>query len=75
MSAAAAWREDIDALQFATGSGGACMVHRLAFRRLLGFTPLRADCLAFFAAHAPAFGAAAAKKIALRGIAPGRNLH
>jgi hypothetical protein len=75
MGPVADWREDIDALQFATGSGGACMVHRLAFRRLVGFTPQRADCMAYFASHAPAFGAAAANKIALRRIAPGRNLH
>jgi hypothetical protein len=75
MSTAADWREDIDALQFAAVNGGGCMVHRLAFRRLLGITPSRADCLAYFAAHAPAFRAAAAQKIALRGIAPGRNLH
>ncbi len=42
------WREDIDALQFAAVNGGKCFVFRLAFRRLLGFTPTRQACLDFF---------------------------
>ena len=63
-SAVAQWREDLDALQFfVMAKGSLCVVHRLAFRRLLGFTPSRDDCLAYFAIHATAFDAAALAKI------------
>jgi hypothetical protein len=72
---AAEWRTDIDALRFVAGPGSACMVHRLAFRRLLGRTPRPADCLAYFTTYAPAFCAAAAAKIARDGLAPGRSFH
>ena len=71
----ALWREDIDALQFATGDGGVCLVHRLAFRSLLNFAPQMTDCMGYFSFHAPVFRAAAAAKIARRNIAPGRNIH
>ena len=76
ISAAAAWRVDIDALQFdAAGHGGVCSIHRLAFRRLIGKPPTPDDCLAFFAAHAKIFQAAAAQKIAAQAVPPGRNFH
>lgn len=75
MLCAAAWREDIDALQFWAGGGRVCMMHRLAFRSLLGRVPQRNDCLAYFAAHDGVFRAAAALKIARQGIAPAHNFH
>jgi hypothetical protein len=71
----AEWREDIDALQFAAGEGRACMLHRLAFRRLLGRDPQWHDCMAYFAAREGVFRAAAALKISQHSIAPGRNFH
>jgi hypothetical protein len=70
------WRSDIDALAFAPeGHAGICTVHRLAFRTLLGRTPGPGDCMAYFAAHERAFHAAAAAKIARRGLGPGANFH
>jgi hypothetical protein len=69
------WREDIDALQFRIAEGRACMVHRLAFRRLLGRTPQRDDCMSYFVARASTFRIAAALKVARCGIAAGRNFH
>lgn len=73
---AAEWREDIDALQFnAAGNGGVCMIHRLAFRRLLGFAPRPDDCLRYFADHAAAFDAAASAKIEAQSLPRGRNFH
>lgn len=73
---AATWRGDIDALQFtAAGHGGICMIHRLAFRSLVGRMPERADCLAYFSAHAENFAAAARQKIAAQAVPPGRNFH
>jgi|EndMetStandDraft_5_1072996.scaffolds.fasta_scaffold332898_2 hypothetical protein len=71
----AEWCEDLDALQFATGDNRVCMVHRLAFRRLLGRGPHRDECLGYFAAHVQAFTTAAARKVEQRGIAAGRNFH
>lgn len=72
----AEWREDIDALQFAAANhGGVCVMHRLAFRSLLGFTPQRADCLAYFAIHSAAFEAAASVKVAAANVPAGRNFH
>ncbi|MEZ2128962.1 MULTISPECIES: hypothetical protein [unclassified Sinorhizobium] len=72
----AEWREDIDALQFAAvDHGGVCVIHRLAFRSLLGFTPQREDCLAYFTMHSVAFDAAASAKIAAANIPPGRSFH
>ena len=75
MLSAAEWREDIDALQFAAGEERTCMLHRLAFRRLLGRDPRKDECMAYFAAHDGVFRAAAALKIARHGIASGRNFH
>jgi hypothetical protein len=70
------WRDDIDALQFdAAGHGGVCLIHRLAFRRLLGAVPAAENCLAFFADHQAAFTAAAAAKIGAQSLPPGRNFH
>ena len=72
----AAWRSDLDALEFQPrGHGGPCMVHRLAMRRFLGRMPRPEDCLAFFSTHAAAFEAAAEAKIARRSLSPGTSLH
>ena len=63
------WRPDIDALEFKpSGSAQLCMVHRLAFRTLIGQRPSEEECLTWFAAHRGAFEAAASVKIA-RGVA------
>jgi hypothetical protein len=70
------WRDDIDALAFEPDNHrGFCMVHRLAFRTLLKFSPEPGDCLAFFRRQERAFHAAAGAKIARRAIAPGVNFH
>jgi len=72
----ALWRPAIDALVFRpVGHAGNCAVHRLAFRALLGRTGAPGDCLAYFAAHRPAFERAAAAKIARRGLDVAANLH
>jgi len=70
------WRSDLDALAFEPdGHGSVCMVHRLAFRSLLGLAPTPDDCMAYFAAHAAAFHQAAAAKIARRRVRPGVSFH
>jgi len=72
----AEWRHDLDALSFAPeGHGAPCMVHRLAFRAVIGIMPKPEDCLAYFAAHEDAFRRAAAAKISRNRIAPGTSLH
>jgi hypothetical protein len=76
MALTAIWRDDLDALQFAAGDGGAlCMIHRLAFRRLIGTIPDREACLAWFAAHADVFAAAALDKMTRLDLLRDRNLH
>ena len=73
---ASGWRNDVDALIFQPdGHGGACMVHRHAFRTLLRRNPSPEDCHSLFAAQATAFQLAAAEKIARTGMAPDTNLH
>jgi hypothetical protein len=70
------WRHDMDALAFEPdGHRSPCMVHRLAFRRLLGITPAPDDCMAYFTAHEAAFRHAAAAKILRKGIRPGTSFH
>lgn len=72
----ALWRDDLDALQFRAGDAGAnCVIHRLAFRRLVGFDPEAGQCLAFFDEHAAAFRAAATAKARRENLSPGRNFH
>ena len=57
------WRDDIDALSFRPAGGNVfCMVHRLAFRTLMGRDPAKEECLAWFEAHREAFEAAARAK-------------
>lgn len=78
------WRDDLDALEFAVpGHGGVCLVHRRAFRALVGgsaaretpATPARDICLALFDRETLAFHAAAQAKILRQSIPKGRNLH
>jgi hypothetical protein len=70
------WRPDIDALEFRPGGhGGHCVVHRLAFRKLLGRMPEPEECAAYFARHRAAFHASATAKIRLRKLAGVANLH
>jgi hypothetical protein len=73
---AAAWRDDVDALQFCPpGHEGFCLVHRLAFRTLVGSKASPDACLGFFAAQEAAFLFAARSKISRQSIEPRRNLH
>ena len=70
------WRADLTALQFVpTSHRGFCVVHRLAFRTLLGFDPTEADCLAYFDNRPDAFQQAAHAKIARRALAPANAFH
>jgi hypothetical protein len=76
MSMSALWRGDIDALAFRPdGRPEFCMVHRRAFRTLMGANPTPEDCEAFFRGHRGAFEAAAHAKIAEKDIARGTNFH
>lgn len=71
----ALWREDLDALQFDAGEGRLCMMHRLAFRAVMGLpSPQPADCLAYFGTHEAVFRQAAKLKIARAGGCAG-NFH
>src|SRR5215475_698511 len=71
-NAGAVWRSDIDALAFRLDEHSAsCMVHRRAFRTLLGFEPAPADCLRHFCEHEHAFRSAAAAKIAQKKLPAG----
>ncbi|MEB2844646.1 hypothetical protein [Endobacterium cereale] len=77
---AAIWRDDLDALGFAVffegkDHGAACLVHRRAFRILIGFDPVVADCLAYYANNAEVFQAAAWAKIDRQSIPQGRSLN
>jgi hypothetical protein len=70
------WRDDIASLEFpVTGHGAICAVHRGAFRTLLGAEPTPEVCLGYFRRFEAAFRAAAAAKIARKGILPGTSLH
>jgi len=72
----ASWRDDIDSLVFEPeGHAGCCLVHRRAFRVLLGSDAGRQECIAYFGAHQGAFRAAAAAKISRGSIPPGMNFH
>ncbi len=70
------WRNDIDALAFEPeGRASTCMVHRLAFRTLLGRMPTPPDCLAYFKANERAFHEAACAKMLRRGLGSDSNFH
>jgi hypothetical protein len=59
----ATWRPDLDALQFHAGNGSLCVVHRLAFRVLLGKVPKPAECLEYVRANPAVFAAAARRRL------------
>lgn len=70
------WRSDLDALAFRpTGHDGICVIHRLAFRTLLGHSGTHQDCLAYFHAQVSAFEAAALAKIGRRNLGSMDNFH
>lgn len=62
---ASLWRADLNALSFQPPAhSGECLVHRGAWRTVLGFEPTPADCERWFAGHCAALYRAAAAKIA-----------
>jgi hypothetical protein len=70
------WRADVDALAFRPpGHRGLCMVHRHAFRTLLGRYPLPEECAAYFNDHRAVFQAAAGAKLASTSVAADANFH
>jgi hypothetical protein len=70
------WLSDLDALSVQPrGHAGQCLVHRRAFRTILGFNPTPADCAACFLQQLSAFEAAAAVKIARAALAADANFH
>ena len=76
MSSEGQWRDEIGSLVFpVAGHGAICAVHRGAFRTLIGTEPTPEACLGYFRRFETAFRAAAAAKIARRGILPGTSLH
>ena len=76
MSVPVIWRGDIEAFAFQpAGRQGYCIVHRRAFRTLLGFSPTPQECESFFRAHLDAFQAAANAKIVEKNIASEVNFH
>ncbi|WP_245503944.1 hypothetical protein [Rhizobium laguerreae] len=69
------WRDDLDALQFAAGNGGNCIVHRRAFRAMLFKPPVQQDCVEFYEQNDVAFEAAAKAKIDNGDVHEGCNFH
>ncbi|HEY5305223.1 MAG TPA: DUF1488 family protein [Pseudolabrys sp.] len=70
------WRSHIDALAFhPDGRQEQCVVHRRAFRTLLGFDPSPQDCECYFRANRAAFEAAARAKILEKNITSGLSFH
>ena len=70
------WRSDLDSLSFQPrGHAGQCLVHRRAFRTILGFDPTPTDCAACFLQQQSAFEAAAAAKIARAAVTADANFH
>jgi len=72
----ARWRTDIESLVFPIRDQAAtCVVHRGAFRTLLGAEPTPQACLTYFEEFEDAFRAAASLKIMRKCIPVGTNLH
>jgi hypothetical protein len=70
------WRADIDSLAFAPPQHqGQCVVHRRAFRTLLGIEATPQACIDYFHAHRIVFEAAAAAKIARRELPRDMSFH
>ena len=76
MSDEGIWREDIDSLAFRPeGHNGLCVVHRLAFRALVGARLSPEICLAYFRENRARFNDAARAKASLKGLTPHSNFH
>jgi len=72
----ARWRTDIESLVFPIRDQAAtCVVHRGAFRTLLGAEPTPQACLTYFEEFEDAFRAAASLKMTRKYIPVGTNLH
>lgn len=70
------WRDDIDSLAFRPeGHEGWCVMHRRAFRTLLGFEPTPQDCMDYFNNERQTFQQAAREKIRLASIVSESNFH
>ncbi|MET0378029.1 MAG: DUF1488 family protein, partial [Spongiibacteraceae bacterium] len=70
------WRDDVDSLAFRPdGHEGWCVIHRRAFRAILGFEPAPNDCLNYFEKTRTAFHQAARAKIRRAEITPASNFH
>ena len=70
------WREDINSLAFRPrGHGGTCVVHRLAFRAIVGAHVSPQTCQACFDDHRAAFEQAARAKIDLKQLPADANFH
>jgi Protein of unknown function (DUF1488) len=70
------WRGDLDSLAFKpTGHAAECVVHRRAFRVLLGIEPDPEDCRRYFEDHRAVFENAAAAKISAKSIPPSARFH
>lgn len=75
-AAACHWRADIDSLAFRPrGHEGLCVVHRRAFRTLLGDIATPEQCAAYFGARHATFERAAEYKITRARIGIDANLH
>jgi hypothetical protein len=73
---ASTWRSDLGSLSFQPrGHAGQCLIHRRAFKTILGFNPTPDDCAALFQQRQPAFQAAAAAKIGQAALAADANFH
>ena len=72
----ARWRADIDSLAFRPPRHqGECVVHRLAFRTLLGTDATPQACIDYFQLQRMTFEAAAATKIARRELPRDASFH
>ncbi|WP_027579835.1 hypothetical protein [Bradyrhizobium sp. Ai1a-2] len=70
------WRNDIDSLAFRpSGHGGICVIHRRAFRTLLGRSPSPQQSIDFYLMHRDSFEAAARAKLAAKDIRDTENFH
>lgn len=70
------WRDDIDSLAFRPqGHRGLCVMHRRAFRVLLGRDATPQQCLDYFHAHGAVFERAAHAKIARASLAVDAYFH
>lgn len=71
----AQWAAEADAVRFSAPNGGSCLIHRLAFRALLGRDPRVAECVDFVNLNIEAISAAAATRLSSAKIGRGINFH